>query len=293
MIKLFNKNNILKFLSISFILVISLFVMYFSNNIHMYSDGYILHRELKLALVVFKVMLLVVIPVISLVSFIAYYYRESNIFAAYKPDWTHSYFLETICWLVPIIIIIFLADLSWKNTHKLEPSKCLCINSQEPIIIDVVSLNWRWLFIYPQYKIATINEIYFPKNTSIYFRITSHSVMNSFFIPGLGTQIYTMAGMKTELNLFATRDGLYKGISSNYSGRGFSNMKFNVYVKNNLTEFHEWVNKVKSKNNFLIFKQQFLKLSCNNEKYHVQYFSYVDPLLFYKIISIFNKSHCM
>ncbi|WP_154061626.1 ubiquinol oxidase subunit II [Buchnera aphidicola] len=288
--KLFNKYNIFKFLTIFLVFVISLFIYFFSKNIHVRSVGYISGIEFQLVLLVFRVMLLVVLPVIFLTILIVYYYRHSNILSDYMPDWNHSYSLELICWLIPIIIIFFLANLSWMTTHKLDPNKSLKLNINKPIIIEVVSLNWRWLFIYPYYKIATINEISFPKNTPIYFKITSHSIMNSFFIPNLGSQIYTMAGMKTELNLIANHSGIYKGISSNYSGYGFSNMKFNVCVHENMHDFNNWIKNVKSKNNFLLFKNQFLCLSRNNIQYNIQYFSYVDPLLFYKIKSIFHNA---
>ncbi|WP_154028748.1 ubiquinol oxidase subunit II [Buchnera aphidicola] len=288
--KLFNQYNIFKSLTIFVIFFMSLFVFYFSKNIHVHSVGYILNTELQLVLLVFRIMLLVVLPVIFLTILIAYYYRHTNILSDYRPNWNHSYLLEIICWLIPIVIIIFLANLSWITTHKLDPKKSLKLNINKPIIIEAVSLNWRWLFIYPYYKIATINEISFPKDTPIHLNITSHSIMNSFFIPNLGSQIYTMAGMKTELNLIANNNGFYKGISSNYSGCGFSNMKFNVYVHNSIYDFHKWIKNIKLKNNFLLFKNQFLCLAHNNVQYNVQYFSYIDPLLFYKIKGMFYHS---
>ncbi|WP_232512961.1 ubiquinol oxidase subunit II [Buchnera aphidicola] len=271
--------------------MIILFIFYLSNKICIHSHGYILREELKLVLIAFKFMLIIVLPVIFLIIFIVCYYHQSNVFATYKPNWKHSYFLEIICWLIPVIIIFFLANLSWITTHKLDPSKSLKFNSNKPITIEVVSLNWRWLFIYPDYKIATINEISFPKNVTIHFNITSQSVMNSFFIPNLGSQIYTMAGMKTNLNLIAINSGIYQGISSNYSGYGFSNMKFKVYVQNDMHNFHKWIKKIKSKKNVLFSKEQFLNLSRNSKQHHIQYFSYVDPLLFYKIIDMFNVLH--
>ncbi|ABJ90751.1 ubiquinol oxidase subunit II [Buchnera aphidicola] len=289
--KKFSKYNIFKLLMIFFVSIIFFFMIYMSKKICVNVSGYISKLEFELMLLVFKIMFIIVFPVLMLVFFIVYYYRHSNTSEKYTPNWKHSYFLEIICWLIPIFIISFLAFLSWNTTHSLEPSKKLKVNINKPITIEVVSLNWRWLFIYPYYKIATINEISFPKNVPVNFKITSNSVMNSFFIPNLGSQIYTMAGMKTELNLIALSNGIYKGISSNYSGNGFSNMKFKVYVQNDLFHFNKWIKKVKSKKKFLSFKKQFLNLSKNSKKYKNEYFSYTDPLLFYKIIKIFNSCH--
>lgn len=291
MMKTLNKYNIFKFL-IFFLFLITVFLTVFLNkNLYFYTAGYILNYQCNLFLIAFKMMLIIVIPVIFLIFFVSYNYRQSNILSVYTPNWAHSFFLESVCWLTPIVIIFFLAILSWNTTHQLEPSQLLAVNVNKPITIDVVSLNWRWLFIYPYYKIATINEISFPKNVPVRFRITSHSIMNSFFIPDLGSQIYTMAGMKTELNLLAIHQGIYKGISSNYSGRGFSNMKFTVHVKNNISDFHKWIQQVKVKKNVLLFKKQFVHLSLDNEQSHIQYFSYVDPLLFYKIMHSFHTLH--
>ncbi|VFP86099.1 Cytochrome bo(3) ubiquinol oxidase subunit 2 [Buchnera aphidicola (Cinara pseudotaxifoliae)] len=289
--KIFNKYNIFKILTMFFIGFLSLLLFYLSKNIHVCASGYILKNELQLALLVFRVMLIIVVPVIFLIIIIAFYYRQSNIFSDYTPDWSHSYLFETVCWLVPIAIILFLANLSWLTTHKLDPSKPLRVNFNKPITIEVISFNWRWLFIYPYYKIATFNEISFPKNFPIHFKMTSQSIMNSFFIPHLGSQIYTMAGMQTDLYLIANASGVYKGISSNYSGFGFSDMKFKVYVQNNIQDFNAWIKKVRSHHRMFFFKEQFLCLSRNNMKNYTQYFSYVDPFLFYKIKNIFNQLH--
>ncbi|VFP81583.1 Cytochrome bo(3) ubiquinol oxidase subunit 2 [Buchnera aphidicola (Cinara curvipes)] len=291
MMKIFNKNNIFKFLIFSFFSLVTLLIVYASKQIYINSYGYILTNELRLVLTTFKLMFVIIIPVFFLTIFIIYYYRRSNVSSSYQPNWNHSYFLEIICWLIPVMIISFLANLSYKTTHKLDPSKSLQLNTNQPITIEVISLNWRWLFIYPDYKIATINEIAFPKHVPVHFNITSHSVMNSFFIPSLGSQIYTMAGMKTNLNLIAMNSGIYKGISSNYSGHGFSNMKFRVCVQNNLFSFNKWIKRIKLKKNVLFSKKQFLKLSYNSKQHHIQYFSYIDPLLFYKIIDMFNILH--
>ncbi|VFP85051.1 Cytochrome bo(3) ubiquinol oxidase subunit 2 [Buchnera aphidicola (Cinara splendens)] len=286
--KIFNKYDMFKILTIFFVSFLSLLLFFLSKNIHFHAYGYILKNELQLVLLVFRVMLIIVVPVILLTIIIAFYYRKSNVYSDYIPYWSHSYLLETVCWIIPVIIIFFLANLSWLTTHKLDPSKPLKVNFNKPIVIEVISLNWRWLFIYPYYKVATFNEISFPKHVPIHFKITSQSIMNSFFIPDLGSQIYTMAGMQTDLHLIANTSGVYKGISSNYSGSGFSNMKFKVCVQDNIQGFNTWIQKIRSHHHVLFSKKQFLHLSRDNTTNYIQYFSYVDPFLFYKIKNMFD-----
>lgn len=285
----FIKKNIFYNIKIFFVLFLFVIFMYtFSRYIYVYINGDIARIELEIILIAFKTMLIIIFPVFLLTLYCIYKYREKNNTLNYFPDWSHSYFLEIMIWFIPFLIIIFLATLSYKTTHFLDPKKSLKSNYSK-ISIEVVALDWRWLFIYPKYKIATINEIFLPKNIPVTFHITSNTVMNSFFIPDLGSQVYSMAGMKTELNLMANKLGLYKGISSNYSGQGFSNMKFDVHVVKDMKHLEKWIKKVKLSKNKLFFKDRFLEISKPNENIFVQYFSYVDPLLFKKIINIFKS----
>jgi cytochrome o ubiquinol oxidase subunit 2 len=188
-------------------------------------------------------MLIVVIPVIFMSFWFAWKYRASNKLATYTPDWEHSTKIEIVLWAVPCIIILALSIITWNSSHDLNPSKP--IDSQEkPIVIDVVAMDWKWLFIYPEQGIATVNEIAFPVNVPVEFHITSATVMNSFFIPQLGSQIYAMGGMDNKLNLIANQTGTFPGISANYSGAGFAGMKFNAVVGSK-DDFTAWVNKVK------------------------------------------------
>lgn len=165
-------------------------------------------EQRSLILTAFGLMLIVVIPAILMAVGFAWKYRASNKDAKYSPNWSHSNKVEAVVWTVPILIIIFLAVLTWKTTHALEPSKPLA-HDEKPITIEVVSMDWKWFFIYPEQGIATVNEIAFPANTPVYFKVTSNSVMNSFFIPRLGSQIYAMAGMQTRLHLIANEPGTY------------------------------------------------------------------------------------
>jgi cytochrome o ubiquinol oxidase subunit II len=170
-------------------------------------------------------MLIVVIPVIALTLLFAWRYRASNKNAEYRPNWSHSTGIEIAVWTIPTLIILFLGVLTWTSTHELDPYRPL-ESSVKPINVEVVALDWKWLFIYPDLGIASVNQLAIPVGTPVNFNITSDSVMNSFFIPQLGGQIYAMAGMQTKLHLIADEAGDYAGESANFSGKGFSDMKF-------------------------------------------------------------------
>lgn len=243
-------------------------------------------EQKSLILTAFGLMLIVVIPVLVMTIVFARKYRASNTNAKYTPNWSHSRKIELIVWAVPIIIISILATITWKTTHELDPYKPL--NSDvKPIRIDVVSLDWKWLFIYPDLGIATVNELAFPANTPVNFRVTSNSVMNSFFIPSLGSQIYAMPGMQTQLHLIANEAGKYKGISSNFSGSGFSGMKFTAIATPDKNAFEQWVDQVKESPNTLDSMDQFEALAKPSEYHPVEYFSSAKPDLMVDIIHKF------
>ncbi|XBC39642.1 MAG: ubiquinol oxidase subunit II [Buchnera aphidicola (Chaetogeoica yunlongensis)] len=249
-------------------------------------NGLIAQQQCYFFIIAFVTMLFIIIPVIFMTIFFLLSYRESNVNKIYTPTWSHSNIIEVLTWGIPIFIVLFLSILSWKSTHELDPKKPILVaNNVQPIRINVISLDWKWLFIYPDKKIATINKLVIPINTPIIFTLTSDSVMNSFFIPSLGSQIYTMPGMQTSLNLIANRSGLFKGFSSNYSGKGFSNMKFNVLVVSNRYIFNEWVKQVQlSKyrlNSIYVFYRFINKFYEDNS---VRYFSNVSTDLFNLIV---------
>jgi cytochrome o ubiquinol oxidase subunit 2 len=216
----------------------------------------------------------------------AWKYRASNKDAKYSPNWSHSNKVEAVVWTVPILIILFLAVLTWKTTHALEPSKPL-VHDEKPITIEVVSMDWKWFFIYPEQGIATVNEIAFPANTPVQFKVTSNSVMNSFFIPRLGSQIYAMAGMQTNLHLIANEAGTYDGISASYSGPGFSGMKFKAIATPDRAAFDQWVEKAKQSPNTMSDMAAFEKVAAPSEYNKVEYFSNVKPDLFKDVIGKF------
>nr|WP_255454567.1 ubiquinol oxidase subunit II [Pantoea sp. Mhis] len=252
--------------------------------------GQIALQQRSLILTAFGLMLIVVIPAILMTIIFSWKYRETNKKAKYSPNWSHSNKVEIVIWIIPILIILFLGILTWKSTHILEPSKPL-VSNIEPLEIDVVALDWKWLFIYPKQGIATINQVVFPIATPVTFKVTSNSVMNSFFIPTLGSQIYAMAGMQTKLHLIATEPGVFNGISSNFSGRGFSGMKFKTIVTKNNKIFDLWILQVKTSQNKLTNMNDFEKLALPSENNPVEHFSIVNPKLFDSIINKFSISH--
>jgi cytochrome o ubiquinol oxidase subunit II len=173
------------------------------------------------------IMLAVVIPVIVCTLAFAWWFRSRNRRATRRPDWEYSGRIEFVTWSIPALIVMFLGGIAWIGSHDLDPPKPLA-GTTRPVEIEVVSLDWKWLFIYPTDHVATLNELVIPVNTPIHFKLTSSSVMNSFFVPQLGSQIYTMAGMTTQLNLLASEIGTYQGLSAQFSGDGFSDMRFDV-----------------------------------------------------------------
>lgn len=260
------------------------------NLILMHPKGLIGLEERKLIVITFMLMLTIVIPVIIITIVFSIKYRESNTKnKQYDPNWNHSKIIEFISWTIPILIITILSILTWKSTHQLDPAKpIVSSNPENTMIINVIALDWKWLFIYPIYNIGVINELIIPINVPIQFNITSNSIMNSFFIPQLGSQIYAMAGMQTKLFLIANEPGQYKGMSANFSGQGFSGMKFTVTAKKNQAEFDQWIKTVKTSSNRIEDMSSYEELAKPSQFHPVMYFSNVKPNLFYEVINKFN-----
>ena len=237
-------------------------------------------------------MLIIIIPVLALVVFFTWKYRATNKDADYEPDWDHSTHLELVIWAVPLLIIICLGALTWLGTHLLDPYRKLdrLAPGQEitqniaPLEVDVVALDWKWLFIYPQYGIGAVNEMAAPVNRPIHFHITSSSVMNSFYIPALAGQIYAMAGMETPLHAVINKPGDYKGFSANYSGAGFSDMNF-VFHGYNESDFDHWVADVK-KTGTALDRAAYRILAKPSEKDPVQHYSKVESNLYHDILTL-------
>jgi cytochrome o ubiquinol oxidase subunit 2 len=236
-------------------------------------------------------MLLIVIPVIALTVFFAWRYRQSNTAATYAPDWDHSTQLELVIWAAPLLIIIALGALTWISSHTLDPYRPLrrvdaartVPAGVKPLTIEVVALDWKWLFIYPEQGIAVVNEVAAPVDVPINFRITASSVMNSFYVPALAGQIYAMPGMQTQLNAVMNRPGEYEGFSANYSGAGFSGMHFK-FRGLSAADFEHWVQSAKSGGQELD-RPGYLQLAKPSEREPVRRYSLVAADLYDAILN--------
>lgn len=273
-----------KFLSILLSLGTTLFLSGCSNVIMLNPQGSIATDEKQLLITAVLLMLIIVVPVIILTFVIARKFRASNTKAKYAPDWGHSTIIEMVCWSVPCIIILILAAITLVTTRTLDPYKPLDVKGK-PLTVQVVALNWRWLFIYPEQKIATINFLQIPVNRPIKFLITADAPMNSFQIPQLGSQIYAMPGMQTKLHLIANKPGDYYGFSANYSGHGFSNMNFTARAGSE-EDFNKWVKSVRQSKNKLT-AESYKTLVPDSEDNKVQYFASVPNTLFNDIMMKF------
>jgi cytochrome o ubiquinol oxidase subunit 2 len=187
------------------------------------------HAEKTILINSTAIMLAIVIPVIVATIAFAWWFRRGNAKATYRPDWEYSGAIELVVWSIPALTVMLLGGIAWIGAHDLEPSQPL--KSATPAVkVDVVSLDWKWLFIYPDQGIATVNQLVVPAGAPVTFRLTSATVWNVFFVPQMGTMIYTMPGMTTRLNLQADRQGVYQGRSAHFSGDGFSGMQFKVHA---------------------------------------------------------------
>jgi cytochrome o ubiquinol oxidase subunit II len=216
-------------------------------------SGDVAEQQGRLVVISTLLMLLIIVPVIILTLVFAWHYRASNKAATYKPDWDHSLQLELVIWAAPLLIIIALGAITWISTHTLDPYRALKRIDPErtvpagtpPLTIEVVALDWKWLFVYPEQGIAVVNELAAPVDVPIRFKITSTSVMNAFYVPALAGMIYAMPGMETRLHAVINRAGEYEGFSANYSGAGFSDMRFRFHGLAR-ADFDRWVQDAKA-----------------------------------------------
>jgi len=227
------------------------------------------------------IMLVVVVPVIILTLAFAWWYRASITRAAYAPDWAYSGHIELVVWSIPAMVVILLAGVAWAGSHLLDPARKLS-SAVKPIRIEVVSLDWRWLFIYPDFGVAAVNDLVVPAGSPVEFMLTSATVMNSFFVPQLGSQIYTMPGMTTRLNLMADRPGDYPGLSAQFSGDGFSDMRFVVHAVPQ-QQFSSWLAHAKGDGKELD-AAAYGQLKAAGRGSSAQTFRGVDAMLFEHIV---------
>ncbi|AGU51269.1 cytochrome o ubiniquinol oxidase, subunit II [Variovorax paradoxus B4] len=263
------------------------------NTVLMNPSGDIANQQGRLIVVSTVLMMIIIIPVIALTLFFAWRYRQSNKEADYSPDWDHSTQLELAIWAAPLLIIIALGAITWISTHTLDPYRPLSRLDAErpvpaeakPLVVEVVALDWKWLFIYPEQGFATVNEMAAPVDRPITFKITASSVMNSFFIPALAGQIYAMPGMETKLHAVINKPGEFEGFSANYSGAGFSGMRFKFHGLSN-GDFDQWVQKVKAGKDGELTREQYRKLEVPSEREPVRHYAAVAPDLYDAILNL-------
>jgi len=271
------------------------------DTIVMKPHGDIAVQQSQLIVTSTLLMLLIIVPVIALTLFFAWRYRQSNTEATYTPDWDHSTRLELLIWGAPLLIIIALGAITWISTHRLDPYRPLDRIAADrplpagirPLVVEVVSLDWKWLFVYPEQGIATVNELAAPVDRPIEFRLTSSNVMNTFYVPALAGMVYTMPGMQTELNAVINRAGRYEGLSANYSGAGFSHMRF-AFLGLSDADFGKWVETNRAQGQALD-RAAYLKLEQPSEREPVRRYASVDKGLFGAILNrcVDGEKMCM
>ena len=262
------------------------------NLVVMSPAGDIAVQQKNLIIASTALMLIVIVPVIAMTFVFAWRYRASNTKATYDPDWHHSTQLEVVIWTVPLLIIIALGAMTWVSTHTLDPFRPLSrIGPNRPVPPDVrpleiqaVSLDWKWLFIYPEYGVATVNEVAAPVDRPILFRITSSSVWNTFYVPALAGMIYAMPGMETKLNAVINREGAFTGLSAHYSGPGFSRMNF-AFRAQSVQDFDAWIARARASGTALD-RNAYNVLERPSEAEPVRYFGTVESGLYDAILGM-------
>ncbi len=253
----------------------------------LHPSGAIAAQQANLLVISTLLMLLIIVPVIVMTLVFAWRYRASNKDAPYTPEWDHSIQLELLIWSAPLLIIIALGALTWIGTHTLDPYRPLDVRQAPrdlpPLHIQVVALDWKWLFIYPEQNIAVVNEAAAPVDVPVRFEITASSVMNAFYVPALAGMIYAMPKMQTTLHAVINKPGEYEGFSANYSGAGFSDMRFR-FLGMSPGDFDEWVRKVKA-NGGELSRAAYLQLEKPSVRESVRGYGGVAPDLFDAVVN--------
>jgi len=277
-------SKVLFIIVIAVILVILFAALAKNGNLQLLNpQGYIALQQSKILSGALILGACIGILVVAFTFFVVFQYREDNKNSKYNPHWSSSKLLSALWWIVPSILILFLGIINWKTAHQLDPYKP--ISTAKPMTIQVVALRWKWLFIYPQQAIATVNYIEIPVNTPIHFQLTADAPMNSFWVPSLGGQIYAMAGMSTQLNLLASKQGDFPGSAAEISGDGFSGMNFTVRSTTQ-EKFDQWVRNVQQSDTPLTLStyDELAQPSTYNSR---AYYYYADRNLYNEIIDKF------
>jgi cytochrome o ubiquinol oxidase subunit II len=265
------------------ILLIGWLLLHGKNIAVLNPKGMVASQERGLMLFALVLMLTLAIPLFIFTFFVAWRYREGNTKAKYTPEWNHSTKLQILWWGVPFVLVCVLAVVTWIYTHKLEPQKHLAVGTKT-MVIQVVALRWKWLFIYPEQKIATVNFVAFPEKTPIEFDLTAdEATMNSFWIPNLGGQLYAMTGMVNRLNLMADEQGNYNGSNAEISGRGFAGMRFMAKAVSQ-NDFDIWVSQMKQSTKVLTL-DAYKQLVKPSENYPQTFYSSTPDNLFTTIVN--------
>jgi cytochrome o ubiquinol oxidase subunit 2 len=228
------------------------------------------------------IMLVIIVPVIAATLGFAWWFRAGNARAPYWPDWAFSGHLELIVWAIPALVITFLGGIAWFGSHDLDPFRPLA-GKAKPVEIEVVSLDWKWLFIYPEEGVATINRLVVPTGTPLHFRLTASGVMNSFFVPQLGSQIYTMPAMVSQLHLQADHEGSYPGLSAQFSGAGFADMRFELAAVAP-DAYAKWIADAKAAGGAALDAASYAELVKPSANVKPSTYPSVDPKLFDAIV---------
>ena len=274
------------------LLLLPLLLLGGCNLVLLDPSGDVARQQSDIMITTTIIIALIIVPVLVAIAIIAWRYRASNKQAQYDAEWDHSPQLELVVWAVPLLIIIAVGAVSWIGTHQTDPYRPLdriasgrpVAAETRPLEVDVVSLRWKWLFMYPQYGIATVNELAAPVDRPIRFKLTSDTMMDSFFVPALAGQVYTMPGMQTILHGVINKPGEYRGFSANYSGAGFTDMRFE-FLGMSTQDFDAWIAKVRAAGGDLD-RAAYDRLRQPSRAEPVRYYAQFDPDLYERILNL-------
>jgi cytochrome o ubiquinol oxidase subunit 2 len=272
------------------ILPIALLALSGCNLVVLNPTGDVALQQRNLILIATGLMLVIIVPVLILTVLFAWHYRAGNAAATYDPKFNHSTTLELVIWSAPLLIIIALGAVTWTSTHLLDPYRSLGRLSAgrpipagvKPLEVQAVAMDWKWMFIYPEQGVATVNELTVPVDRPVHFTITSNTMMNTFSVPTMAGMVYAMPGMQSQLSAIINKAGDSWGQSANYSGAGYSDMRFGVHALPN-AQFDQWVGRVKA--GAALDPATYIRLEQPSEKVPVMHFGSVTPGLFSRIVN--------
>ncbi len=280
--KTVNRKSLFLFIALGVILMITYAVFIGGGRLVVLNpQGTISLEERNLIATAVLLMLTIVIPALVMTFYFAWRYRAGNTKEIYAPDWSGNPRIQLIWWVVPAAVISILALITWRGTHALDPYKPIA-SDEKPLTIQVVALRWKWLFIYPDLNIATVNTLELPVGTPLNFELTADAPMSSFWIPALGGQMYAMAGMTTQLHLLANAPGTFKGSNAEISGAGFSSMTFPVKALSR-DDFNVWVLTARASGRVLN-ADEYATVAKPSENAPIQYYSSVQDDLYTMIM---------